>query len=160
MESSGIDHRETIALGTPALIKERDKPITPSPEIFPRLVSQALRTTNSVLLSFKSKISLDVSKPLSLPSGARAIAPGILPPVVSSSKPWVARWIILALENRGKIADFVALLHIPLAPGCFPGFFSQNPCFLVLRSLLKQAYLLALIQFQILSALLSLVFPP
>lgn len=76
MGASGTDHRETITLGTPAVIKERDQPITPSPVISPLAVSQALNTTNSAF-SFMLKISLEVNQPLSLPDGARAMAPGM-----------------------------------------------------------------------------------
>jgi hypothetical protein len=53
--ASGTDHNDTNILGTPALISERDKPITPSPVIFPRPVSEALNTINSALI-FKSRI--------------------------------------------------------------------------------------------------------
>ncbi len=63
VELSLIDHKETITLGTPALIKERDKPITPSPVTRPLPVLQALRTTSSAW-SFRSRISPDVKKPL------------------------------------------------------------------------------------------------
>src|ERR671933_89391 len=61
--ASGIDHNETIILGTPALIRERDKPMIPSPVIRPLPVSQALKTTNSAF-NFISRICSAVSKPL------------------------------------------------------------------------------------------------
>jgi hypothetical protein len=72
---SGTFQSDTKTLGTPALIKERDKPITPSPEMRPRPVSQALNTTNSAF-SCKSKISEAVNKPSSLPDEVKAIARG------------------------------------------------------------------------------------
>jgi hypothetical protein len=91
VELSFTAHRDTTILGTPAAMNERERPTTPSPVIFPRPVSQALSTTRFVF-SFRSKISLDVSNPLSLGLGARAIAPGIssLPVFSKFSKPWVA----------------------------------------------------------------------
>ena len=86
MESSPTDHKETTILGIPAVIRERDKPTTPSPVMRPLPVSQALRTMSSAL-SFKSRISPDVRKPLSSPLGAKAIAHGTPNPLKSSTKP-------------------------------------------------------------------------
>ena len=98
--ASGTDQRETTIVGTPAVIKERDNPMTPSPVILPFPVLQALSTTNS---RFKGKfrISAAVSNPLSPSEGVRAIAPGT-PVPKSSSNPWVAKWRMRPLPSRDK----------------------------------------------------------
>lgn len=76
-------------LGTPAVMSDRESPTTPSPVKRPRPVSQVLTTTSSAL-SFKSKISSEVSKPsLTLPgsSGSSVLPPDTPKPLKSSSKP-------------------------------------------------------------------------
>ncbi len=42
---SGTDHKDTTTLETPAESSDLDKPITPSPVIFPLPVLQAFNTT-------------------------------------------------------------------------------------------------------------------
>ncbi len=95
-----------MRLETPAVNRERDKPITPSPVIDPRPVSQALKTKRS-MFSSRSRISPEVSNPLLisvlLGSGARAIAPGVPNPLKSSRSPWVAKWAIRVVGNCCKM---------------------------------------------------------
>ncbi len=106
------------------MMSDRDNPITPSLVILPRPVSQALNTTSSAF-NFILRISAEVSSPLSLAKGGKAIAPGKSRTpeacgVPYSNSPCVARWIIRACGIRsttaGSLAPTVAaLMANPLA---------------------------------------------
>lgn len=125
--SSLTAQSETTTLGAPAEINDRERPITPSPVMRPRPVSQALRTTSSAFLREVCRISLLVNNPSEVFVGVSAIAPGMPTPPRSSSNPCVAKCrsvaqhppfsspiFHLAVQFQGVLPECFCLLPLPL----------------------------------------------
>ncbi len=97
-----------MMLGTPARMKQRDNPMTPSPVILPPPVLHALNTTSSES-SFNCRISAALSAPSSVsPDGAKIIAPGMPEPWKSSRSQWADKWTMRVFSILSKMATFVA----------------------------------------------------